>query len=278
MEQLILCSGKYADTPFFLEEECIHLYSIEELCYYMVKNAWLLEPEFVSEALLKWIAEELKLPQLAADLGAAFGKKKDLPGFMEVLIRQTDYYEEDKLEWIQRILQNHSSMTTQEKKKCRADSYLKNKRFLMAADEYEMLLRETDETQSKLRAKLYHNLGVCASSQFLYKRAAELFKQAYDTYANTESYVQYLSALKLSLSEKEYLSFLAGNPQSYEDSLEVENRIRCVRQEWENGDTKGGLSLWNREDEEGSIYEVLLKRTEECKEEYRNITYRSSLK
>lgn len=282
MDNLILCSGCYAKTPFLVEEECIHLYSIEELCYYMIKNAWLLEPEFISEELLVWIGEELQLPQLSAALKKAApqknaGQKDGLLKFIELLIRETGYYEEDKIEWVRKILQSHSNMSAQEKKKSRADSYLRNQRYSMAADEYENLLQETDERQPRLRAKLFHNLGVCAAKQFRYEKAAEFFKQAYDMYANTESYVQYLTALKLSIGDQEYLSFLSGNPESYEDSLEVESRMRNVKQDWEGVLRATPLGELEKERENGSnVYMMLEKMTENCKDEYRNSTYRSS--
>ena len=34
MDNVILCNGKYAAVPYFLEEENLHIYSVEELCFY----------------------------------------------------------------------------------------------------------------------------------------------------------------------------------------------------------------------------------------------------
>ena len=39
MENVILCNGRYAVNPYFLIEENLRLYSVEELCYFLYKNS-----------------------------------------------------------------------------------------------------------------------------------------------------------------------------------------------------------------------------------------------
>ena len=46
MSTVILCSGNYAKTPYYIAEEDLHLYSVEELCYYLYKNAFMLQEDF----------------------------------------------------------------------------------------------------------------------------------------------------------------------------------------------------------------------------------------
>ena len=118
-------------------------------------------------------------------------------------------------------------------KKIRADMYCKKQRYAKAAAEYEQLLKENGVNNAGFRAKLYHNLGVCAAGMFMYDRASECFEKAFREYPNTESYVQFLTAKKLDSSQTEYLAYLADHPESYEDSLEVENRLMRVEQAWE---------------------------------------------
>ena len=47
MNTVILCNGNYAKTPYYIEEEEVNLYSVEELCYYIYKNAFLLQDDFL---------------------------------------------------------------------------------------------------------------------------------------------------------------------------------------------------------------------------------------
>ena len=47
MSNVIVCEGTLAKTPYFVSEDGINLYSIEELCYYLMTNAYLLDDSVV---------------------------------------------------------------------------------------------------------------------------------------------------------------------------------------------------------------------------------------
>ena len=64
MSNVIVCEGTLAKTPYFVSEDGINLYSIEELCYYLMTNAYLLDDSFVEIHLAEWIANECSLESL----------------------------------------------------------------------------------------------------------------------------------------------------------------------------------------------------------------------
>ncbi len=267
MENVILCNGKYAHTPYFLPEENIHIYSIEELCYFLYKNAFLIQEDFFSEALLEWISEELDLAEWAKQLKILKGKEEEILRSMEFLFQASGYYGEEEVNHIRRTLKDSNHLSVFERKKIRADAYYKRRRYLKAASEYEQLLKETTEDQVKFRAKLYHNLGVCAAGMFLYEKAADYFLQAFHTYPNTESYVQFLAALKFCSSQQEYLEYLSGHPESYEDSLEVERRLTNIDEQWEK--TPFHEVLQNRMDDQNmTYYDVMKDLLRQAKDDY----------
>ena len=51
MGELILCKQSIAATPFFLEDAALNVYSLEELSYYISKNTYLLNANFISTEL-----------------------------------------------------------------------------------------------------------------------------------------------------------------------------------------------------------------------------------
>ncbi len=53
---------------------------------------------------------------------------------------------------------------------------------------------------------------------------------------NGEAAVSFLAALRMSLSEGDYLAFIAEHQEWYESSLEVEKRMGMVQKEYENSD------------------------------------------
>ena len=277
MNQVILCYGKYAKRPYYVAEECQSLYSIEELCYYIYHNAYLMEDSFLSVKLIQWIKEELELPELAEKISKFIGTKFAIEKAIMELMNEVGYYSKEEWEELITFLKGNNHLTIQEKRKLRADSLLHNQKYCMASDEYSSLLKEVDETQVKLLAKIYHNLGVCAANQFLFQKAAEFFKKAYDTYANTESYVQFLTALKMGSKPQEYLDYLSGHPESYEDSLEVERNMEMLKQGWEVGPSvRFFQKLWDEKGKGNLFYEEIDRLTELAKEEYRTNVFRSS--
>ncbi|MDD6202277.1 MAG: hypothetical protein PUB13_04970 [Lachnospiraceae bacterium] len=275
MSTVILCNGRYAKTPYYVNEESLNLYSIEELCYYVFKEAYLLDERFICDELLEWIEKELELPQLAEQLGNVRGKENAMGMFAQILFSQTGYYGENEIALVNAVFKSQNNLSLQERKKTRADALLAKSKYGMASEEYEALLMETQESQVKLRAKLYHNLGVCAAGQFLYGKAADCFKKAYDTYANTESYVQFLTALKMGMDEETYLSYLSKHPESYEDSLEVESRMRQAKQDYENTPARQYLEKLEAEKENGApFYNGIHLLTEKMKDDYRETVFR----
>lgn len=267
MDNVILCNGKYAANPYYLVEDNLHIYSVEELCYYLYKNAFLIQEDFFTEELLNWMDKELGLAEWVTQLKLLKGKEEELLRSMEYLFRMTGYYDGEDVQHVRGVLKDSNHLSVTERKKVRADAYCKKQRYAKAAAEYEQLLKETDADQVKFRAKLYHNLGVCAAGMFLYKNAEEYFEQAFHEYPNTESYVQFLSAKKLSSSQEEYLSYLADHPESYEDSLEVESRLMRVDQAWEKMPFNEMLQDMMNE-ERATYYNTIKKLVSQAKADY----------
>ena len=62
MSGYILCQTKRAKLPYFIENISTNVYSIEELCYYLYHNLYLIDQTIMNEGLCSWIQEELELP------------------------------------------------------------------------------------------------------------------------------------------------------------------------------------------------------------------------
>ena len=270
MSNVILCSGEYATNPYFVKEACMHLYSIEELCYYVYNNAFLLDDSFVSERLTQWIAEDLKLEHVAVSIGEIAGKPGALSNMARVLNNEIGYYTES--EWSDLIddIESNSRMSLDVRKKVRADGLLKAGRYGKAMEEYESILCDMTDKDESLIAGIYHNLGVCAAKMFLFERAAHFFEKAYENYANTESYQEMLLALKMAMEPTEYLNYLSEHKESYEDSLEVERKIEILRLSWgEQPAYKYFREIEQLKEEGGSYYESLDRITDDVKSSYR---------
>ena len=55
MAGFILCRSKYAEKPYYINNMAINIYSMEELCYYIYNNIYLIGTDLIDEGLVNWI-------------------------------------------------------------------------------------------------------------------------------------------------------------------------------------------------------------------------------
>ena len=114
MSNVILCLGAYATTPYFVTESCVHLYSIEELCFYIYNNAFLLDDAFVNEKLADWIENEVKLENVAKLVRTIIGKNDALGNLVRVLNNEVGYYSEEEWSTLLGDIANNSRMSLEQ--------------------------------------------------------------------------------------------------------------------------------------------------------------------
>ena len=49
MGRVYLCLGQNAELPYYFEKAKVHIWNIEELCYFIRENAWIMEPELLTK-------------------------------------------------------------------------------------------------------------------------------------------------------------------------------------------------------------------------------------
>ena len=63
MGRVYLCLGQNAELPYYFEKAKVHIWNIEELCYLIRENAWIMEPELLTKELIDWVAQQCGLPK-----------------------------------------------------------------------------------------------------------------------------------------------------------------------------------------------------------------------
>lgn len=203
MGKLILCTGKQAEQPFRIESTGVALFTMEEICYYIEQNYYLLDRSFLCHELAVWIARDLGYTKFGAELDRSLFQNKSLYPSAFLILKKSCLYTVEELASFEELFQNMDGKTALECRKLKADQYLQQRRYVMAALEYGQLLeRENSEKMTdELRGALYHNRGVAYARLFLFPEAAECFRQAYKQNHNARSREAYLFAenyLKLS--------------------------------------------------------------------------------
>lgn len=225
MGRIWLCHEKTAEIPFFVESRKVHLYSLEELCYYLYLNMEQVEESFFEESLFGWLERELHLEQLAEQLRMGNAEGRHRFWCVEQILGASGYYSEEELRSLHRMAEEIASQSPAERCKGKADQMLAEGRYKRAVWEYQKLLKLPELSENAdMKGRIWHNMGTAYARQLLFEAAAGCYKQAYETGKQEESRKEYL----LSLS-------WAKGQESWEISPEAE----CFRQQLEEKKRSG---------------------------------------
>ena len=274
MGRMILCTGKYAKNPYYLENACTNVYCVEELCYLFASNPFIINGDIMDKKLARWLDEECGLSELGHQLLGLFNRGSQAGTFVGMILDYVNYCTPREKKKIEEILQSNVGLTDYEKKKKQADFLLKNRKLGQALEEYDNLCRELPDTESGLKPSIYHNMGTAYAGLFEFEMAAIYFKRAYDMSGEQESGIQYLTAQRLYLHENSYISFMAEHGEYLELSLLVEKRFEAAKGGFEAGQDNRMLTALKIYKEEGNVasyYEDIDKIISRKKEEYREM-------
>ncbi len=194
---LRLIEKAIVQKPFYHETISVHLYSMEELCFFLETHIYLIDAIWVGESLFSWIDKELQEPKLAERLRSARRKKEDEFTCVEMILAASGNYSPEDLEEISGLLNQMRGKTKIERRKMSGDLSLSAGKYRQAAytymellgDEYAMHMTE------ELRGNIYHNLGVVYAHMFLFDEAAQAFSRAYALRKDIRSRDAYLYAI-----------------------------------------------------------------------------------
>ena len=199
MGSLLLCNQKIAKNPYFFRNTMTNIYSIEELCYYIYNNVYLIDESIMNNDLVRWIREETGYTFLADELSQIIKSEGTLALFTERILSSTAYYESDKIAEVRGVITELSNKSEFYRKKIKADNLLEKKKYSKAILEYYKVLeckRDAGVNDNEI-ATVYHNIGVCYAKAMLFLDASDYFAKAYELNHNEESFEQLNLAKKL---------------------------------------------------------------------------------
>lgn len=226
MSKLILCKGRLSENPYYIVGLGMNVYSIEELCYYFVKDAYILDNDIMDVFLCDYIAQELMLPEIGDALKSLIVRGASLGQFVTTLLNMTGYLEEEELAKIKQVLVDNASLSFAEKRKKRADNLLEAKKFTRAIDEYQYMLNRMKKSEDpEMYSLILHNIGVAYARLFMYDKASYYFKEASVLNDDREILIHYLQSLRMTMKKEAYERFVLR--MGYADSIirEAEDRL-----------------------------------------------------
>lgn len=229
--ELFLCLGKLSQTPYFLSGLGVNIYSMDELCYYLYENAYILDNDLFDARLCDFIKENLEMEELANLLRKMIKDKKPLGEIVTTIFLITGYLNEEEIRHVRQVLVDNASLSFAAKRKVRGDNLLVANKYTRAIEEYQYVLSSlSQEEEPELYSSILHNIGCAYSQMFLLEKASEYFRKAYEIDNDKESLVMYLISLRLSRTKEEFDRIVVKNGYDERVSLEAVRRMSAARE------------------------------------------------
>lgn len=272
VSKILLCTGKYANTPYYFKSICVNVYCVEELCYLFAANPFLVNADIMDRQLAEWIGRECGLDELSHQLLTLFTRGSQPSVFVNIILDYVNYCSPEQKKKIGEVLQSSAGLNEYERQKKQGDYLLKNRRYKMAIEEYDGLCRRLPETEQALLPVVYHNMGTAYAGLFSFESAARYYKRAYEMSHREESGIQYLAALRIQMQQEEYIAFIAEHKEYHELSLKVEKYLTRADGEYEASEENRMLTALGIYKEEGNVssyYQEIDKLIGKLKDDYR---------
>ncbi len=226
-----MCLGALSTTPYFLSGLGVNIYSMDELCYYLCVNAYILDNDLIDVRLCDFMRDNLEMPELSAKLRKMIKANKTLGEMVTTILLDTHYCNEEEIAKIKQILVDNASLSFAAKRKVRGDNLLCANKYPRAIEEYQYVLSVLNkEEEPELYSSILHNVGCAYSMMFLLEKAAGYFKQAYDMDGSRDSLVMYLICLRLTATKEEYDRIVVKNGYDERVALEAVRIMTSARE------------------------------------------------
>lgn len=251
--RISICVGNYAKVPYRIPELEVNVFSMEELCYCIKENAFLLDLSLLDDRLLNWIERECGLRDLAQKLHPLVHRRGMLSEFAVTILRYVGFYDEETVAETERVLKQGAGLNGLERRKNQVDYLVRKKKYKPALRGYDELLQNWRQEEGEggdspaapeFLARIWHNKGVAYAGLMLYEEAAECFGHAYELTGSGEYCIDYLAAKRMLLSEEEYVALTGGYGEWHSQILELEKQYKTAAGEWEQ--QPDYLRLYNR--------------------------------
>ena len=126
MGSLILCHNKKASQPYKITRIHRKIYTIEELCYYLCNNLYLIDYTIMNEKICEWLYSELDMRELAGELLDLIQKKGTIEQFVLRILEHARIYSEPEMEHIRNVLDRLKDQKEIERRKYKADNLLES--------------------------------------------------------------------------------------------------------------------------------------------------------
>lgn len=249
MGSLILCHDRRASHPYEITRIHSRIFTIEELCYYLCNNLYLIDYTIMNSQLCVWLDEELGMEKLSAELKDVIRLKGSVEKFVLTILKASKIYREPEMIRIQNVLEHLKNQKDIERQKYKGDNLLESGEVEEAILVYQAILnQEKDETvDEKFYGRIYAGLGAAYGRLFLYQESARMYDRAYQICQEKELIKPYLYASYKYMSLEEYHILITKQEEYMEVNARMRREIDEIRKTLPDETAPEYLDKWKRQ-------------------------------
>jgi tetratricopeptide (TPR) repeat protein len=230
MSGYLLCQLPKAKIPYYIKAISTNIYTMEELCFYLYNNVYLVDESIVNEHLCDWIRDELGLKKLYRRLYTELEKKDGMGNFVLPIFKEINYLSHDEFRTLQDSIRKLEAQPEDIRRKMKGDYLVNHEMYTNAINEYHEILSEQsmDSLGDQFYADVWSNMGAAYARLFLFEETAKCYEEAYRHKKSTKNYENYLCALWLSHSETEFQEVIKERGIDYKRVIQLEDKIQEV--------------------------------------------------
>lgn len=235
MGRILTVTGRLAENPYRIKKIERNVYSAEELCYSLAQCADFMDEEIMDPELADWLSESCGLHELARLLQGQLRGRHTPKDFVGTILRECGCLPAGETARVLARMEAGSGIKSFTKELSRAQSLAGRGYMRQAQNTYTELLDRLPDMERGTRAQIWREKGLHYADSFMFERAADCFRQAYDLSPVAEHAFWYVAALYMCLDADEYRHFLEQNPQFYESAYQVEQRAAAAQSRFKSG-------------------------------------------
>ena len=230
-----LCQVKKAVRPYYIASISTNIYTIEELCFYLQQNIYLIDKTIMNETLCNWIKDELGLKKLYQKLYARIQSEEEesIAGFILPIFKEINYLSAAEYKSMQEQISRIEIQPDDLRRKMKADYLVSYEMYGNAIKEYYQILRERNPGNLGIQfyASILNNMAAAYAHLFLFEEAADCLWQSYGIVRSGEVWRRYLSVLPLFMDQEVYHSRLKELSVPKEQITKIETKNRALLKE-----------------------------------------------
>lgn len=227
---LDLCTVKRAEKPYYIENISTPIWTIEELCYYLYDNVYLVDESICNEILCDWLRDELDLKRLYRILYGILDKQEGAAQFVSAIFREIGYLDNASMRSYHETIRRLEVQPEDERQKLKGDYLVRCGMYANAVFEYRQILsrQHSGNLGAAFYAAVWNNLGSAYARMFQFESAGECFLTAWKKGRSKEAMRKYISTLPLFMTEEAYrekLSQLGADEELIRVIREYNDRV-----------------------------------------------------